>query len=360
MKREIGGLDLVRFAAAMIVSAFHLGFWVWAFPTGVSGRAAGPIEPLHALEFFGAFGWVGVEVFFIISGFVIAFSASTATPADFARRRLLRLVPAVWLLAPATAIVALAVDGLWFREAMERLVRSVLFEPFGPWVDSVYWTLGIEVAFYGLIWLLLLLRRQHWLEALAYVLGGLSVVFWLAMLVRPTEALITSRWLDLALIHHGALFAIGMLLWVSWQKGTTVNRSLGIAVFSCGAAIQIAYRAVIEAAKTESAPVAWLPIVIAAVAFGAIVLALKFPFGGRRTRMIGLMTYPLYLIHNVAGAALLGILIRRNVDPYIAVLMVLAVAIVLSWIVSAYAEPQVRRVLDWLIKAGFRPFAKAA
>lgn len=84
-KTTFGGVDILRFLAAVLVMLYHYGSWVWAFPAGVSARATGGIPPHPQLEMLGS-GWVGVQVFFVISGFVIAFSAENSTALRFPRQ----------------------------------------------------------------------------------------------------------------------------------------------------------------------------------------------------------------------------------------------------------------------------------
>ncbi|TIT70941.1 MAG: acyltransferase, partial [Mesorhizobium sp.] len=69
-------------------------------------------------------GWVGVQVFFVISGFVIAFSAENSTPLKFFEARVRRLAPAVWVCAPVSAIVLLLVGLLLFSS--DLLARDFL------------------------------------------------------------------------------------------------------------------------------------------------------------------------------------------------------------------------------------------
>jgi hypothetical protein len=83
----VWGLDLIRFAAAVMVIFFHL-----------SWKSQNP-------DIAFAAGWVGVEIFFVLSGFVIMGSASGANVATFARKRFARLYPA----AIACAVINLAV-----------------------------------------------------------------------------------------------------------------------------------------------------------------------------------------------------------------------------------------------------------
>ena len=100
MKNHFPLLDPLRFGAAVGVAVFHQMFWSWAWVSiGVPGFertvAADVIYPSAAS--FTWFGWVGVEIFFVISGFVIANSASKSSPTEFLLGRALRLYPAVWV-----------------------------------------------------------------------------------------------------------------------------------------------------------------------------------------------------------------------------------------------------------------------
>ena len=110
MKNHFPLLDPLRFGAALGVAIFHQMFWSWAWVSiGVPGFeryvAADVLYPSAAP--FTWFGWVGVEIFFVISGFVIANSASRSSPTEFLLGRALRLYPAVWVCATATLLVLL-------------------------------------------------------------------------------------------------------------------------------------------------------------------------------------------------------------------------------------------------------------
>jgi peptidoglycan/LPS O-acetylase OafA/YrhL len=145
------GIDLIRFAAALMVSFFHIGFSCWASPTSGGAAMLRDAYALPELADVTWFGWVGVEIFFVISGFVIASSAEGATPLSFIRSRVLRLYPAVWICATATALLLLAVGLL---SSPKRYLASMLLVPTGPWIDGQYWTLGVEIVFYGSVFLL--------------------------------------------------------------------------------------------------------------------------------------------------------------------------------------------------------------
>ncbi|WP_245316475.1 hypothetical protein [Mesorhizobium wenxiniae] len=61
-KTTFGGVDILRFLAAVLVMFYHYGYWVWAFPAGVSARATGGIPPHPELEMLGS-GWGRTGVF---------------------------------------------------------------------------------------------------------------------------------------------------------------------------------------------------------------------------------------------------------------------------------------------------------
>jgi exopolysaccharide production protein ExoZ len=76
----------------------------------------GNVVHFHPLAQFTWFGWVGVEVFFVISGFVITNSARGASPIEFLKGRVLRLYPAAWICATLSlfALIFIAGDHLGF------------------------------------------------------------------------------------------------------------------------------------------------------------------------------------------------------------------------------------------------------
>lgn len=264
-----------------MVVVYHLAFWWWQ-----PGQGANDFyEPLQPLGPFVSYGWVGVPIFFVISGFVIAFSASHKDARGFVIGRALRLYPAAWICASITFLVA----GSW-----SDYLRSVLLSPIGPWVSGVYWTLGIEIVFYALV--SLALWRGWNLTRLALGLGAWSTAFWALNVPFDFSAIEGYRGY-LLLAHDGIFFAVGMLL---FQK-----RHLLVAAGLAGVGfIAVAWRS--HAMDIAGAPFFVAPLVWAAAT--AVVAWCAFrnpPFRWLPTRTLGLMTYPLYLIHAEVGRAVM-------------------------------------------------------
>ena len=165
MKNHFPLLDPLRFGTALGVAIFHQMFWSWAWVSiGVPGFeryvAADVLYPSAAP--FTWFGWVGVEIFFVISGFVIANSASKSSPTEFLLGRALRLYPAVWVCATATLLVLVLFGSGPASEFILPYIHAMLLVPkgvTGQWLDGVYWTLAAETAFYGLVFCAMLTKK---------------------------------------------------------------------------------------------------------------------------------------------------------------------------------------------------------
>jgi hypothetical protein len=144
-------MDLIRFAAAFMVAGFHLFHRVW-LPDYFGGNPE-LLRVGEALHHPFRWGAVGVPIFFTLSGFVIAFSADGRSAGAFARSRILRLFPAAWICASLTLTVRWGETGV-----AGDYLRSLVLWPTGPWIDGVYWTLGIELVFYAAIICVLLAK----------------------------------------------------------------------------------------------------------------------------------------------------------------------------------------------------------
>lgn len=336
-----GGIDFLRFAAALLVVVHHFGFWAWAYPNGMAGMAA-TVDPQPQIPSTFASGWVGVQLFFVISGFVIAFSAAQSTAGRFVESRLRRLLPAVLVCAPLSAAVVWAFDVLSPSATFFAFIRSVVFFPWGPWVDSVYWTLGIEVSFYFFIYLLLLFRNFHRIEWLAYAFAASSTFFWILFLIFAWDTYGEKRIFSLLLIHHGCFFSTGLCLWLVKFRGITVSRIFLLFFSSVGACIQIIETSRSIGAKTDSVLSALPAISIYFLGLILLVLSLNTRWNARWLRQIGLMTYPLYLLHNVVGSALLGRLVDVGLGYAEAMLSSIAFCLVISWFIALKLEPLVR------------------
>ncbi|MCP3383773.1 acyltransferase [Bradyrhizobium sp. CCGUVB4N] len=371
MKSHLPLLDPLRFAAALGVAIFHQMFWSWAWTSiGVPGFertvAADVLYPSAAP--FTWFGWVGVEIFFVISGFVIANSASQSSPGEFLLGRALRLYPAVWVCATATFLVLLLFGSGPASELVLPYIHAMLMVPkgvTGEWLDEVYWTLAAETAFYGLVFCAMLTRKIT-LRHLAWGLTIYSAIFnAIALLVAscttpsdlPYLVILMFRVPCAAfLLSHGCFFALGIWLFIFANRELRALEQVAIAVTCVSGAVEIYifasfFLTSIPAIADQSALV---PIMVWAA---AVLLIARAAHRNRRSasaapaeapahlRTLGLITYPLYLTHNVIGSAIIRALVEAGVDATSAVWVALGMLALVCWFICARIEPAIRSAL---------------
>jgi len=147
------------------------------------GLAAILVVVFHASNNVYLFGMSGVDIFFVISGFIM-WTTTVGTgigPADFMRRRLVRIVPLYWAMTLFTALVSVSPPGIGLGVGVEHLVRSLLFlpsnipQPGHPFLPSpvlgVGWTLNLEMYFYVVFAIGLLLPPRARMALIAAVIS---------------------------------------------------------------------------------------------------------------------------------------------------------------------------------------------
>ncbi len=161
-------IQSLRGAAALAVVLYHIG--------PISG------------EFGFAIGRAGVDVFFVISGFIMAHIWGRSD--RFLLDRLTRVLPLYWLVT-AAAFVGFAVFPAIQPETPPNLMQSFLLLPgeTSGWALFVAWTLVWEMAFYGL---LTIFRRQRPFLTTGIILVALSVTGMVLRPVDPVAAMLTG------------------------------------------------------------------------------------------------------------------------------------------------------------------------
>lgn len=357
LSKQIVGLDGLRLLAACLVLAFHLLFAIWI--PGANRRVphTALFDPLQP---FVTFGWVGVEIFFVISGFVIAYSAHGVGAITFVRHRWLRLFPAAVLCATVSGVALLYLHEIPLHSVVFAWGRSVLFYPKGGYVDGAYWTLSIEIAFYFVVFLLQMMRRERWLPRVMAVLGCTSAFYWVldaakahlpSTLDRLYLALHSVASWNISLLPHGCYFALGVFLWLLCLDGVTVARVCVASACFVGGVLQIEQRTglmqtVLHAPQSRVAPVVlWVGAVAVVIVSARWNHAIQETLGVRGIavfRRLGLMTYPLYLLNQTLGRALV-LALFPSAGYVVATAVSVAVIVALTFVVASYLEPPLRR-----------------
>ncbi|HEX6358365.1 acyltransferase [Actinophytocola sp.] len=330
-------LDGLRFLAAFAVVAYHFTTMdrVWQRP---------------AVEIFpdqtAAYGWLGVYLFFLISGFVICMSAWDRGVGSFFLSRVVRLYPAYWL--SVLAIAAVLTLYPWNHRGVTldwTLVNLTMFQDAVgvPPVAEVYWTLWAELRFYLLFSLIV------WWGLTYQRVAGFCVV-WLGLVtvckaVVPDDLIVHT----VLMTDYAPLFTGGIGCYLMYRFGPTLV-SWGIVA----ASFVLSTPAALHRAGLESYPgeeiVRWPAVVWLA---GCFLLVIAVALGwlsrvrGRWLVVLGATTYPLYLLHLDLGGPIL-FSAQWSVPPALLVAVVTAAMIALAWLVHRYVE----RPLAPLLKRG--------
>ncbi|NKZ05981.1 acyltransferase family protein [Actinomadura latina] len=323
-RERLRELDLLRFAAALAVVLYHF--------TGFRGAGPWPVPARDVFPGIAAvtrFGYLGVDLFFVISGFVILMSAWGRGPGQFGVSRLVRLMPAYWVSVLLGAVVYVV-----FRQGhgVPGLVLpnlTMLQSGLGlKNVDAVYWTLWVEFHFYVLVAVLAsigITYRSCLIFMAAWMLGG----------VFADEA--GSDLLQVMLIPTWSCYFIaGMALYMIHTFGPTLLLWGYVAVCYLLALHWGAWRAehVFRGANE---------IAVSAVITGIFALMILVATGRlRRLRwsrltVLGALTYPLYLVHSQLALPLLDAL-YPSLDKWAALGAVLAVSLLTAYGVHRLVE----------------------
>ncbi|MEE1620577.1 acyltransferase family protein [Zafaria sp. Z1313] len=290
-------LDGLRLVAALLVVLYHYTAWHHGHWGVEPAKDAWPV-----LSRFTLFGNMGVQLFFVISGFVILLSSYGKSPARFIGSRIGRLFPAYWA---AVLLTGVLVFFIW-PSMGERLsyvdwaVNLTMLQggTGNPHVDGVYWTLWAELRFYALVLLVMLLGWQTPRRLLAF-----AAAWPVAALAAP---LLPGNFLSHALMpEYAPLFAGGMVLFLMYRFGQTPLRwavlGLNVVLSAHHAGVTGAREAEELVGYSVPEPVYWAIVagIFAVVALLSLTRLRSVSLPGMA--LAGALTYPVYLLHQVWG-----------------------------------------------------------
>ncbi len=343
-------IDLLRFLAALAVVFFHFTF------RGFYANNLSPVE-YPFLGQFSKYGYFGVYLFFIISGYVVLLSAQGKTLSQFFTSRVMRLYPAYWVACTFTfAVVRLfgpAVNAPGWSPILAAPLRGYLYNMtmlhhfFGVAdLDGVYWTLSIELVFYFLVALLIAFR---WLPHLPLVLAG-----WLAYCAFMGPVDNGSPFALLLFPRVAPFFIAGMAFYLLQTSQAPRWQRYGLLLFTYLLALR-ATRAELHNLAPMYRQLFSLPVALLLItSFFAVFLLIA----QRRLRLrpaawvawAGALTYPIYLLHHNVGYVVLQRL-GGQVNKYVLLAGMLAVVLALAYLVHVLVERRFSKMLGQRLAA---------
>lgn len=338
---RVQALDLLRLVAVLGVVFYHYGF---------RGPSTGDIThvAIPGIAPAAMYGFLGVPAFFVISGFVIAYSAQGRTAVDFAIARFGRIYP-TFIFCMTLTFLAIAIFGKpdyattlsqWFANLF---IAAPAFHR--PYMDSAYWSLVIEVTFYA--WVAVLIAVGVFPRRMDFI-----VLVWICMSMA-NELTIDAPFMEKVFLADDAgYFATGLMIY-EFYRGRRDKMLYSILGLSVGVAI---FHAIHSLAwlRVHSDTVfdEWIVGAICLASIAAILLATRIkrlPLPPALVIAAGGITYPFYLLHQQLGYAIFTHTTTMNAKVA-ATMIVLGIG-VLSWAIWRYVEqPLQRRTRDVLTK----------
>ncbi|EGQ8751688.1 acyltransferase [Vibrio parahaemolyticus] len=324
-KKRVYMLDILRFSAALMVVLYHYTVFL---PTKTSD--------FDIYQAFFSYGYLGVNLFFMISGFVIFLSVDGKSWSEFIASRISRLFPAYWFSVLLTFLmISLYAQHIGFTLSIyELLINFTMLQDFlnVRHVDGVYWTLTIELIFYFWVFVFIIFNR---LEILPYLTVLLSVLYLGGAYNSILEKVFIMNWMP--------FFSSGIVFYLLLKNNKKKEVILHISIF-------VNFLAALKSTYNHSGYLSEIGVsvqdsmlfIITLLFFLCFYIMLNLPksidgkFNNKLIFTLGAITYPLYLLHQNVGYILFSLF--REYNPHFILCVILGVMVFISFNVNFYIE----------------------
>lgn len=334
--QKIGSINLLRFIAAIAVVFYHYAYTFYH-------REMSYID-IPFLRYISKYGYLGVDLFFIISGFVIALSAENRNIYGFIKSRIGRLYPLFWISAIITSLFLLFGGHLiyselsWYRFWTNMTMIPGLFTSPETYdlLDGSYWSLVIEIKFYALVGVLLLIKQFKNIEIYASISMISIIIAKYFNLIANDSDLIWATYFIAGIIFY-KIFKTQIL---------SYNRIIILLLSFIYSSIFSLQRDMGEAFKSHT-------IVLYILSFYIIFLLIaQHKINIKNNWFIslcGALTYPVYLLHQQIGKILFTYFHIQNIPLWISFISIFTFIVSLSYIIQSVFENPGRKILEKVI-----------
>jgi peptidoglycan/LPS O-acetylase OafA/YrhL len=334
-------IDLLRFVAALSVVFFHYTFRGYA-ADGLS------VMPYPLLSPYTKYGHLGVELFFMISGFVILMTAAKRSIVPFIVSRVVRLYPAFWVCCTLTFVATLVIGGERYSATIPQfLINLTMLSGFFyvSAIDGVYWSLFVELQFYAFIALLLVARKLD--DAESFLLAWLMA----SMLLELHPIGMLRR---LLIVDHSAYFIAGAICFLIWAEGVSMRKAIAL-LAAWGLSIDQSVKGLPALEKYYNTHMdTYVVCGIVTIFFGIMYLISVRRTGilhRRKWLTLGAITYPLYLLHQYIAFMIFN-LAYPSINAHVLLWSTLVVMITTAFLIHTFVEKPVAPILKTFVESG--------
>ncbi len=293
------------------------------------------------------FGSFGVDIFFVISGFIMLFiTKPTDKPISFMINRVRRVVPLYWFFTVLMAVLYLAMPSLFKNAAItfSAFIQSLFFIPHFSaahtgeiWpIVAPGWSLNFEMYFYALFALSLFLAMQF---RLAFIAVVITLMFIAAHVLNSGGAI--NQFLKDATVFE---FIFGMLLAHFWRAGWRLSSRTGAILLVTGFALLLLHSQKLGLAAMDMPGIITYGIPSAMVVAGSLFVVVPV---NKLGLLLGDASYALYLSHIFVLGLLRKILPPLLGDTTLAAILFTLISLAVCLIVSV---PVHTMIDNWVLR----------
>lgn len=320
--RRLYELDALRGIAALLVVIFHY----------TSRYEELFIKTEMEFPFRVSYGHYGVQLFFVISGFVIYMSLlRSKSILDFTIKRIIRLYPA-YIFAVILTFSVVSLLGLEGREVtnIEAIINLTMLQGYIPGVenvDGVYWSLTIELSFYIIMGFLFISRILNKIEVVSII----WLISAITLNIIDFDGIISIVTDKIILIDYVHLFIAGMMFYHLRESNRLKYHFLIL--------ISLLYDFTFNG--IESGIVLTLIFSIFYLLIFNKLIFLK----SKALVFIGTISYSLYLVHQNIGYIIIRELEKLGYTDGIFIIIPIIMSVILASFITFYIEKPIQKFL---------------
>lgn len=313
MNSRINSLDVLRGLAALSVFFYHI---TYGFDYGM--------DTISSDRIYFPYGKYGVHLFFIISGFVIFMTIEKLNSIQkFAINRITRLYPTYWVCLIITILLTSFLKDNYSQFSIKQiLINLTMFQKWlkVPSIDGVYWSLGVELIFYLYISFFFYFKLNKKIITIGIIFLSVSVLF--LFLNFPYSKGIRN----LFILNYWPLFFSGILFYQ--LRNNSLRKVKAITLLILCFIIEVFYMK--EGTNDGLLKIFFTLLIIYSCFIFFLFSNIKILEKTRIFAFFGIISYPLYLLHQEISYSFLRKLRTINQSQFVEIIILFFITLILS------------------------------